>query len=210
MPAEEDFEAYRRQQLEQVREIQVTSMGLQSFEKGLVRIIVRSEGGSQELKVNELELQEIRRAAGSRIMKKIPELAALKLAIRDASIELEQVTAKGTPVEIMDALANEVTAWREYAQALEARMSFPGGGLVPVSRNTLTYAATALEGSSDNGDRYAARQIREAISAPHGHITITDSAGAPLYEIETTPMQPEDFLIEQAAEQAMKDGDEQQ
>ena len=31
--------------------------------------------------------------------------------------------------------------------------------------NTLSYAATALEASADNGDRYAARQIRDYLAA---------------------------------------------
>lgn len=35
--------------------------------------------------------------------------------------------------------------------------------MVPVPRNTLTYAMTALDASSDNGDRYCAQQIREAL-----------------------------------------------
>lgn len=36
-------------------------------------------------------------------------------------------------------------------------------GRVPVARNTLSYAATALGASADNGDRYCAQQIREAL-----------------------------------------------
>ena len=35
---------------------------------------------------------------------------------------------------------------------------------VPVPLHTLTYAATALEGSADNGDRHCAQQIRDAIA----------------------------------------------
>jgi hypothetical protein len=31
-------------------------------------------------------------------------------------------------------------------------------------KNTLAYAATALEGSSDNGDQYAAQQIRDRLA----------------------------------------------
>ena len=33
-------------------------------------------------------------------------------------------------------------------------------------RNTLSYAATALEGSADSGDRYAAAQIRARLRNP--------------------------------------------
>lgn len=36
---------------------------------------------------------------------------------------------------------------------------------VTLPRNVASYAATALAGSSDNGDRYCARQIREAMGS---------------------------------------------
>lgn len=35
--------------------------------------------------------------------------------------------------------------------------------MIPVPRNSLSYAITALEASSDNGDRYCAMQLREAM-----------------------------------------------
>ncbi|WNN95146.1 hypothetical protein SEA_MAGRITTE_195 [Microbacterium phage Magritte] len=41
------------------------------------------------------------------------------------------------------------------------------GDSVLVDVNTLRYAATALESSSDRGDRYAASQIRDALREPH-------------------------------------------
>lgn len=37
--------------------------------------------------------------------------------------------------------------------------------VVTIPRNVASYAATALAGSSDNGDRYCARQIREAMGS---------------------------------------------
>ena len=59
--------------------------------------------------------------------------------------------------------------WDEWAAIGADRETTPEerreNRVIPVPLNTLTYAATALEGSSDNGDRYCARQIREAIRA---------------------------------------------
>ncbi len=266
MSADEDFEAYRREQLTQVRDIRVTDEGLQSFEKGLVRIIVRSEGSSQELKVNELELDALAGAAGAHLAKKIPEtlqaefeaapweqlpdLPKLKAAIREAELKTEQTALHGDTGDIVDAAVEEGNAWHAYAEGLEQFLAAAGRrvraadgpGAVPVPLHTLTYAATALEGSADNGDRYAARQIREAIAQhpspeayaatkpeSHAHkpvqhrdgkppwchacgltadgqmpvsrfhrdeessryVTIRDSAGVPVYDIETTPEEPE-------------------
>lgn len=330
MTADEDFEAYRREQLTQVRDIRVTEEGIHTFEQGLVRIIVRSEGSSQELKLNERELQELYAAAGGHLAKKIPDEAAelvewarqqlkevrterirrqsspalsevaaawkdeahawrryaeaLELqktqqeatqrspfeaapweqlpdlpsaaAITAAQRHTEELAAaEGTQrIDLQDAVMDEIKAWSAYAKGLEQFLAAAGRAVrgadgpnrVPVELSTLTYAATALEGSADNGDRYAARQIREAIAkhpspeayaatqqadpspweAEQAHlfhaehkpvqhrdgkepwcktcgltkayeqpksrfdrptVTIRDSAGAPLYAIETTP-----------------------
>lgn len=182
MTADEDFEAYRREQLTQVRDIHVTTMGLQSFEEGLVRIIVRSEGSSQELKVNERELEALLHAAGAQLSKKIPaylqlqeigqraaeltvpeqqlafgrrDLATLKMAVFEAQRHTAAVAANphAARIDLQDASMDEMKAWQTYAEALEQRVSFPGGGFVPVKAPT---------------------------------VTIRDSAGVPVFEIETT------------------------
>lgn len=80
--------------------------------------------------------------------------AALKKSISDL-----QETARDL-ARLIDAKGLE----QFLAAAGRAVRGADGPGRVPVELDTLTYAATALEGSSDNGDRYAARQIREAIS----------------------------------------------
>lgn len=41
------------------------------------------------------------------------------------------------------------------------------GDYVMLPAHVLRYAATALEGSADRGDRYAASQIRDALNEPH-------------------------------------------
>lgn len=172
MTADEDFEAYRREQLTQVRDIRVTDEGLQSFEQGLVRIIVRSEGSSQELKLNEPELQELVHAAGGHLAKKIPaylqlqeigqqaakmtvteqqlafgrrDLATLKMAVFEAQRHTAAVAANpyAARIDLQDASMDEMKAWQTYAEALEAQLSLPGGGLVPVKRPAVTIRDSA-------------------------------------------------------------------
>lgn len=159
MTTEDDFEAYRREQLTQVRDIQVTDEGLQSFEKGLVRIIVRSEGSSQELKLNELELQALAGAAGAYLVKKIPgapDVAALKAAIRAAEEHTEQLAGADDTqrIDLQDAVMAELKAWKDYSHGLE---------------------------------RFLATQQRATV-------TIRDSAGVPLFEIEAT--RPEALAVQ--------------
>lgn len=54
--------------------------------------------------------------------------------------------------------------------AVEKKMS--SEDLVPVPRDTLSYAATALEGSADNGDQYCAKQIRDALADTPDALTL--------------------------------------
>jgi hypothetical protein len=202
MSTEDDFEAYRREQLTQVRAIRVTDEGLQSFEKGLVRIIVRSEGSSQELKLNERELQTLAAAAGVYLVKKIPvpDLATLQQAITAAQERtVELAGADGTSrMDLQDAVMDELKAWQDYSKAQDMLIgaalatltvryeeATPAG--VPVPLKTLTYAATALEGSADNGDRYAAQQIREAIAkhpSPEAYIAAQNAEPSPWEAVE--------------------------
>ena len=104
-------------------------------------------------------------------MPDLPQLRAAVTAAQEHTVAL--AGADDTQrIDLQDATMAEIKAWSEYAKGLEQFMAAAGRavrgvhgtGRVPVELNTLTYAATALEGSADNGDRYAAQQIREAIS----------------------------------------------
>lgn len=121
---DEALEEYRREMLEKARDVEVTTKGILQFEEGLVRILLRSSGGTQELKVNELELDALQQAIGRRRLNKIlersPQLAELKAAIAPAAAAVEEAVQQAAPGgEIVDALADEVTAWQRYAEALE-------------------------------------------------------------------------------------------
>jgi hypothetical protein len=232
--------------------------------EGTTYLVARSEAhGPYPYLVAQLqndELQQLADAAVERSGKKIlPEdiqqLKADALAAGMRTVEL--AAAPDTErIDLQDANMAEIKAWSDYAKGLEAYLETAAKalkgeystGAVPVPLNTLTYAATALEGSSDNGDRYAAMQIRQAIakhpvaakataearpnsyerfkvwldahlSSPEhkpvqhrdgkepwckecrtnaegnapksrfdrSHVVITDSAGVPVYAIETTP-----------------------
>ena len=52
-----------------------------------------------------------------------------------------------------------------YDQGYEKGFAAAQGALEEKRRHTLQYAATALEASSDNGDRYCATQIRARLAA---------------------------------------------
>jgi hypothetical protein len=104
-------------------------------------------------------------------MPDLPQLRAAVTAAQEHTVAL--AGADDTQrIDLQDATMAEIKAWQQYAEGLEQFMAAAGRavrgvhgtGRVPVELNTLTYAATALEGSADNGDRYAAQQIREAIS----------------------------------------------
>lgn len=280
---DEALEEYRREILETQRPIEITTKGILAFEEGLVRILVRSPGGVQELKVNELELQALVEAAGRHRLNKIleskPTAAELREKVRLAEQRVEDEAGIASHAVLIDAMADETTAWQAYAKALESilvenrdaeeaariagvaeearrekrnntrahgeaigdalracgigvqyalagpvelwdvanQLEKRGYGVempaysvpvarsvlrsamkaleahgeqeraekirealavpareqqgIPVPLNTLTYAATALESSADNGDRYAARQIREAVVAALGRET---------------------------------------
>lgn len=63
------------------------------------------------------------------------------------------------PTELENQLYAALMAAREYILRIDQAM---------VPSNTLRYAAVALESSADNGDRFAAATIRDALA---GHIT---------------------------------------
>lgn len=72
--------------------------------------------------------------------------------------------------EEFDALENGISALRDQVTGEKfvpdtEPAAYGDSVLVPVA--TLRYAATALESSTDRGDRYAASQIRDALREPH-------------------------------------------